>query len=517
MKFFLTLLSFLFLCCSCSTDSSENIDNQPNNNDTSDSIVNYTITASAGMGGSISPSGKVLVSEGYSQKFKIIPSSDYEISNIKIDGNNVDGDSIYIFENVTSNHTISSEFVLVQKMNVFPDSIDFGDSELSYDFYIEDTSGKDTLSWTIITDSPWISFMPENGTGSDSINVKIDKTDMTEGSYNGDIEVFTSSGDTMNIYISMKVTSQVDLCALRGFNWADKRDNFVDSLLLLSGFNYSDTYDDALATSKTILTEWKDKGANAIRIPVNPSTVSNTEWWDVYKAAIDEAVSLDLNVIICCWDSKSSKNGKVDDLTKFISMWQSIIDEYGDDSHIYCEVFNEPHGYGTSSLKSLYTNWLSTFSDFPHSRVILDGKGYAQDVSSIGDQFDDCLLAFHIYSWFFGLYHTLSGWYDCVNSCIGEYKDRTIISEFGATMNSGLDYMTEPDSESTQSTNLKKICFIRGVTEYCRDNNISNIYWPGLRDGDSYSVYSFGSYMKIKNDSGLKRIEYGWGKDVDSL
>jgi hypothetical protein len=70
----------------------------------------YTITASAGSGGSISPSGAVMVAGGASQTFTISASSGYEVSNVLIDGVSAGAVYSYTFSPVSSNHTISVSF-----------------------------------------------------------------------------------------------------------------------------------------------------------------------------------------------------------------------------------------------------------------------------------------------------------------------------------------------------------------------------------------------------------------------
>jgi hypothetical protein len=72
----------------------------------------YTITASAGDGGSISPLGSVSVEEGSSQSFTITANSGYAISDVLADGTSVGAVSSYTFSNVTANHTIVASFVL---------------------------------------------------------------------------------------------------------------------------------------------------------------------------------------------------------------------------------------------------------------------------------------------------------------------------------------------------------------------------------------------------------------------
>ena len=72
--------------------------------------VTHTITASAGSGGSISPSGSVSVTAGGSQTFTVIPNSNYSITSVTVDGINQGKISQYTFTNVSGNHTIHVEF-----------------------------------------------------------------------------------------------------------------------------------------------------------------------------------------------------------------------------------------------------------------------------------------------------------------------------------------------------------------------------------------------------------------------
>ena len=71
----------------------------------------YTIKATAGTGGSISPSGNVSVREGGDQTFTITPDKGCAVSNVKIDGKSIGAVKSYTFENVSRPHTIEAIFV----------------------------------------------------------------------------------------------------------------------------------------------------------------------------------------------------------------------------------------------------------------------------------------------------------------------------------------------------------------------------------------------------------------------
>jgi hypothetical protein len=70
----------------------------------------YTITASPGAGGSITPSGMGTYLEGASQTFTITPTAGYHITDVFVDGTSVGAVTSYPFSNITADHTISASF-----------------------------------------------------------------------------------------------------------------------------------------------------------------------------------------------------------------------------------------------------------------------------------------------------------------------------------------------------------------------------------------------------------------------
>jgi uncharacterized repeat protein (TIGR02543 family) len=73
-------------------------------------ITYYTILASAGEGGSISPSGSVSVAYGVSKTYSITADEGYEIEDILVDGVSVGAVDTYTFENVKTAHIIKAVF-----------------------------------------------------------------------------------------------------------------------------------------------------------------------------------------------------------------------------------------------------------------------------------------------------------------------------------------------------------------------------------------------------------------------
>ncbi len=78
-------------------------------------VVIYTITASAGVGGVIEPSGSVEVISGGTKTFNMEADADYEIADVKVDGISVGKPTIHTFSNVTKDHTIRVTFTVVEQ------------------------------------------------------------------------------------------------------------------------------------------------------------------------------------------------------------------------------------------------------------------------------------------------------------------------------------------------------------------------------------------------------------------
>ena len=137
--------------------------------------TSYTITASAGQGGSITPSGAVSVAKGGSQTFTIKPSDNYEIEDVKVDNQSVGKKTKYTFENVTKAHTIAATFT--EKAVILPDSIheDFNAGALPEGWTVEGPSAN-YETWKIARYTDWRSdaaVCSANFMGSTAQNEKL--------------------------------------------------------------------------------------------------------------------------------------------------------------------------------------------------------------------------------------------------------------------------------------------------------------------------------------------------------
>ena len=88
--------------------------NEPGGNDPggNERPTEHTITATAGTGGTIAPSGDVTIKTGENRTFTITPNSGYIVSDVLVDGTSIGAVNRYTFINVTANHRIHALFVV---------------------------------------------------------------------------------------------------------------------------------------------------------------------------------------------------------------------------------------------------------------------------------------------------------------------------------------------------------------------------------------------------------------------
>ena len=123
----------------------------------------YTITATAGEGGSITPAGAVSVKEGASQTFAIAAQEGYAIADVLVDGQSVGAVDSYTFENVTANHTIAAVFTRTAS-----------DVQFDNDFESENFPGHGWTLQSTRTDSPYTWYKGTNTKLNSTKQARID-------------------------------------------------------------------------------------------------------------------------------------------------------------------------------------------------------------------------------------------------------------------------------------------------------------------------------------------------------
>jgi len=128
--------------------------------------VTYTITASAGPNGSISPSGSVTVNQGSNKSFTITPDTGYSINDVLVDGSSVGAVSSYTFTNITQNHTISATFKAdvnhAPVITSTPVTSATKNQAYTYDVNATDSDG-DTLVYSLTTTPSGMSINSSTG------------------------------------------------------------------------------------------------------------------------------------------------------------------------------------------------------------------------------------------------------------------------------------------------------------------------------------------------------------------
>ena len=151
----------------------------------------YTIKATAGAGGSISPSGNVSVREGGDQTFTITPDKGYAVANVKIDGKSIGAVKSYTFENVRRTHTIEVIFMKANgnpQTGVFVDVATGSYYEDAVDWAVENgiTKGTDDTHFSpdgICTRAQAVTFLWRTAGSPASKTSTMPFTDVPAGSY----------------------------------------------------------------------------------------------------------------------------------------------------------------------------------------------------------------------------------------------------------------------------------------------------------------------------------------------
>jgi hypothetical protein len=179
-------------------------------------VVMYTITATAGSGGTITPSGIMQVAEeGTSPEYVIAPNPNYELVDVKINGSSQGPIASYTFNNVLYNQTISATFA---PMTVtVTASVSGSNGTITY------PGAKD---WQVGT-SPYYTLTPATGYKVDT--VLVDTVDETANLV-GNKYYFNSIDDDHTIEVSFKVIDEFPINV--GITGSGRVTTFDDVLVL---------------------------------------------------------------------------------------------------------------------------------------------------------------------------------------------------------------------------------------------------------------------------------------------
>jgi ricin-type beta-trefoil lectin protein/cellulase (glycosyl hydrolase family 5) len=302
-----------------------------------------------------------------------------------------------------------------------------------------------------------------------------------------------------------------------GVNWADPNDNFITRPNVPVGLSSSDSYATVYAKATTILKGFQGLGANTVRMGINTWTTSSS-WWASLTGAYDAASALGMNVVLAPW----LQGGKISDTNAFNAMWDTVINKYGSKSNFYFDMMNEPYGYNATDLTNAEAAWVSRYQQVPRSRLILPGLYSDTNLCSVGgdSRLSGTLLSLHIYGMFGDSHTTEAGWVTDLQNNLCGYAGRTVITEFGVPMTTGADYNGARDGNNDRS-------YLYAVTDTARSQSIGTLLWVGVKEtGQTYgpgpcenvscaitTVNGSGTNLSlsVNNQSGLDRLQYGWG------
>jgi hypothetical protein len=297
----------------------------------------------------------------------------------------------------------------------------------------------------------------------------------------------------------------------KGVNWADPRDNFVNGSVVPSGLSTSDSYATTYAKATAIVSGFKTNlGANTVRFGMNDKTVSST-WWNSYIGALDATLAQGMNVMIAPWAYPGSCSC-VKDTAAFYKMWDTVINRYLSKPGVYFEIYNEPGGYSNSAWDNFAASFVAHYPKVPRGRIVVAGSGTDTNLGTVGadSRLSGTLLSLHLYSVFGISHNTEAAWVTELNNHLRGYGSRTIITEFGVPMSTGVNYNGARDGNNNRS-------YYWGMTDTMRSEGVGSIYWPGLRNGDTWSMeqlHGTGTNLSLTtvNASGRDRLEHAWGQ-----
>jgi len=155
--------------------------------------ITHTVVASAGTGGSISPSGVSIVTDGSSKIFTVTADIGYDIGKVLVDGSAVTlADGKYTFSNVVANHTISVSFKSITKEMITVEATDGGSISPSGSFEVDKGS------------SQTFTLTPENG-------FKVDKVTVNGKEVSLENNKFTLDDITSDLEIQVSFTSNASI------------------------------------------------------------------------------------------------------------------------------------------------------------------------------------------------------------------------------------------------------------------------------------------------------------------
>jgi hypothetical protein len=209
-------------------------------------VDTFTITASAGSGGTISPSGIVSVAYGSSQTFTITPNTGYHIADVKVDGSSVGAVTSYTFTNVIANHTIEAQF----EINTYTLTVSVvGNGSVTKDPDQQTYDHGTTVTLTATPDTgyhfvSWSGDVPSSHETDNPLTITMDGNKSITATFVINTYIITASADEhgsvtpVNQAVNYGDPASVTITPDSGYCLAPLIDNCTDVTSLVSGNTY---------------------------------------------------------------------------------------------------------------------------------------------------------------------------------------------------------------------------------------------------------------------------------------
>ena len=318
----------------------------------------------------------------------------------------------------------------------------------------------------------------------------------------------------------------LDPSQFKGVHWSRLGDNFTSDRLVLQGLSPNDDYNTTRSKADAMFAAFQsDLGANTVRLPINPATTA----WDSYQGVIDAATARGFKVILCYWVEDGSNKVVDSYLPTWNQMWDTLTARYRSNPQIYFDPINEPVGFTTPQWLDFAANWIAreTANGFPRERMFIEGAqadsgGWGSDLRPLCDdtRFDGVYLAMHRYAFPYAA-RTYDQWVSDITTYMGNCSNRTVMEEFGADADNGIDYSATPSA-----TTPKEVAFLAAITDVIHNYHLGAIWCHGIGgrttspDHDSlnilrlYSGFAGGTQnlpLWTPNPTAVARLEYAWG------
>jgi hypothetical protein len=268
-----------------------------------------------------------------------------------------------------------------------------------------------------------------------------------------------------------------------------------------------------------------DLGANTVRLPINPATAA----WNTYYGVIDAATARGFKVILCYWAQDGSNMVPQSLLASWNQMWDTVTAHYLSNPLVYFDPINEPIGFTTTQWLDFAATWIAreNAAGVPNSRLFiegaqLDGGGWGSDLRPLCNdaRFNGVYLAMHRYAFPYGA-RTYDQWVSDITSLMGNCASRTVIEEFGASADTGVDFNATPSG-----TTDKEVAYLRALTDVVHNLHLGAIWChviggrTSTPDHDTLNILRLmsaydGSTNNVplwtQNTTAVDRLEYAWG------